>query len=83
MCDLYASGLLVRTRGGKVIGLLVRRPVDELPQAGHRVGAHQGVAAERPAVHHSDVQRRMEQLVLGQILQNIVYFSNARFLKRA
>lgn len=53
---------------GPVVGLLVCRPVDELPQAGDGVGADQRVAAEGPAVHHPDVQRRVKQLVLGQIL---------------
>lgn len=53
-----------------VVGLLVCASEDELPQAGHGVGAHQSVASESPAVHHSDVQRRVKQLVLGQILRH-------------
>lgn len=60
----------IQTCRGKVVGLLVCWPVDELPEAGHSVGADQGVASKRPAVHHSDVQRRVEQLILWQILQN-------------
>jgi hypothetical protein len=54
---------------GPVVGGLVGGAVDEPPEAGDGVGAHQGVAAERPAVHHSDVQRRVEQLVLREVLQ--------------
>lgn len=53
---------------GVVVGLLVCCPVDELPQAGDSVRADQSVAAKSPAVHHSDVQRRVKQLILRQIL---------------
>lgn len=60
--------VLVHTGSRKVIGLLVCGPVDELAQAGDRDGTNQSVAAEGPAVHHPDVQRRMKQLVLRQIL---------------
>lgn len=51
-----------------VVGLLVWAPEDELAQAGHSVRAHQSVAAKSPAVHHSDVERRVKQLVLRKIL---------------
>lgn len=32
------------------------------------MGADQGVAAEGPAVHHADVQGRVQELVLGEVL---------------
>lgn len=51
-----------------VVGSLVRPPEDELPQAGDGVRAHQSVASKSSAVHHSDVERRVKQLVLRQIL---------------
>lgn len=60
---------------GPAVGLFVCRPVDELAQAGHSVGADQSVAAESPAVHHSDVQRRVQQLILRQILTHKIHDS--------
>lgn len=54
-----------------VVGLLVWAPEDELAQAGHSVRAHQSVAAESPAVHHSDVEWWVKQLVLRQILTHV------------
>ena len=54
---------------GPVAGGLVRGAVDETPQAGDSVGAHQGVATKRPAVHHPDVQRRVQELVLRKVLR--------------
>ena len=59
------------TCGVPVIGLFVGSPVDELAQGGDGVGAHQGVAAEGPAVDHADVEGRMQQLVLRQVLRRI------------
>lgn len=61
------------TCSGPAVGLFVCRPVDELAQAGHGVGADQSVASESPAVHHSDVQRRVQQLVLRQILTHKIH----------
>ena len=58
----------VSTCAGPVVGALVWRAVDEVSQAGDSVGAHQGVAPERTAVHHTDVEGRVEQLVLRQVL---------------
>lgn len=57
------------TCAGPVVGGLVGGAVDEPPEAGDGVGAHQGVAAKRPAVHHPNVEGRVEQLVLRQVLQ--------------
>lgn len=51
-----------------VVDLLVLSPVDKFPQAGDRVGANQSVATKSPAVHHSDVQWRVKQLIFWQIL---------------
>lgn len=70
-----------------VVGPLVWPPEDELPQAGHGVRAHQSVASKSPAVHHSDVERRVKQLVLRQILmhanRNTLYCpSKQHFLQR-
>lgn len=47
---------------------MVRGPVDEAPQGADGVGADQGVAAEGPAVHHADVQGRVQELVLREVL---------------
>lgn len=66
-----AKGSIVQlfdTCVGPVVGLLVSSPVDEPPQGGDSVGADQSVPAKSPAVHHSDVQRRVEQLILRQVL---------------
>ena len=60
--------MLLVTRHVPVLGLLVWWAVDELSEGADGVGAHQGVAPEGPAVHHPDVQRRVEQLVLWEIL---------------
>lgn len=60
----------IQTCCGKTVALFVCWPVDEFPKAGHSVGANQGETSESPAVHHSDVQWRVKQLVLWQILQN-------------
>ena len=66
----YGVGPVIRpTRGGPVVGLLVGGSVDELAHAGDGVGAHEGVAAECPTVHHPDVERGVEQLVLREVLQ--------------
>lgn len=64
---LSATMLLV-TRHVPVLGLLVWRAVDEFSEGADGVGAHQGVAPEGPAVHHPDVQGRVEQLVLREVL---------------
>lgn len=66
--NIHLLQVLVYTCSGPVVGLLVIRPVDELPQAGDSIGANQSVAPKSPAVHHSDVQRRVKQLILRQIL---------------
>lgn len=60
--------LQVYTRCIIVVGLLVWPPVDEFPQGGDSIGTNQSVATKRPAVHDSDVQWRVKQLVLWQIL---------------
>lgn len=52
-----------------MLSLLIGRTVDEFPQGVDGVAAHEGVTPKGPAVHHPDVQRRMEELVFGQILQ--------------
>lgn len=54
-----------------VVGLLVWAPEDELAQAGDSVRAHQSVAAESPAVHHPNVEGRVKQLILRQILAHV------------
>lgn len=58
----------VSTCCGPVVGGLVWSTVDETSQAGHSVSAHQDVAAEGSAVHHPDVERRMEKLVFWKVL---------------
>lgn len=60
-----------RTRGVPVGRRAVWGPVDEAPQRADGVGTHQGVAAEGPAVHHSDVQGRVQQLVLREVLGDV------------
>lgn len=55
--------LSVSTCGGPVVGVLVWSAVDETSQAAHSVGPHQDVTAEGSAVHHPDVERRMEKLI--------------------
>lgn len=49
-------------------GRAVWGPVDEAPKGADGVGAHQGVAAEGPAVHHSDVQGRVQEFILRKVL---------------
>lgn len=51
-----------------VLGFLIWWAVDELSEGADGMGAHQGVAPKSPAVHHSDVQRWVEQLILWEIL---------------
>lgn len=43
-------------------------PVDEAPKGADSMGAHQGVAAKGPAVYNSDVQGRVQEFVLRQVL---------------
>lgn len=59
----------VSTCSGPVVGGLVWRAVDEAPQGGDSVGPHQDVTAECPAVHHPDVERRVEKLILWKVLR--------------
>lgn len=63
----WASGC-GRTHGVPAGGRAVWGPVDETPQRADSMGAHQRVAAEGPAVHHPDVQGRVQQLVLWKVL---------------
>lgn len=51
-----------------VVGVLICGTVDELAERRDCVGAHQCVAAEGTAVHHTDVEWRVQELILGQIL---------------
>lgn len=60
--------LSVSTCSGPVVGGLVWSAVDETPQAADSVGPHQDVTAKRPTVHHPDVERRVEELVLRKVL---------------
>ena len=57
------------TCSGPVVGGLVWGAVDETSQAADGVGPHQDIAAKRAAVHHSDVERRVEKLILWQVLR--------------
>lgn len=57
------------TCSGPVIGVLVRGGVDETSQAGDSMRPNQDVTAERPAVHHTDVERRVEKLILWKVLR--------------
>lgn len=59
-----------QTCSGKTVALFVSWPVDELPQTCYSNGANQGVASKSPAVDHSNIQWRVEQLILWQILQD-------------
>lgn len=34
------------------------------------MGAHQGVSSKGPAVHHADVQGRVQQLILREVLRD-------------
>lgn len=52
-----------------MVGGLVWGTVDETPQAGDGVGTHQDVTTKRTTVHHSDVERRVEQLILWEVLE--------------
>lgn len=36
------------------------------------MGPHQDVTAESPAVHHPDVQRRVEELIFRKVLRDKV-----------
>lgn len=56
------------TRGVPGGGRVVRGPIDEASQGADGVRADQGVAAEGPAVHHADVQGRVQELVLREVL---------------
>lgn len=67
-CCVKWLQVLIHTCSGPVVGLFVCCPVDEFPQAGHSMRTNQSVAAESPAIHHSDVQRWVKQLILRQIL---------------
>jgi len=58
----------VSTCSGPVAGGLVWGAVDETPQAADSVRPHQGIAAKCPAVHHPDVERRVEKLILWKVL---------------
>lgn len=62
------TAMLLVTCHVPVLGLLVWGAVDEFSEGADGVGAHQGVAPEGPAVHHPDVQGRVEQLVLREVL---------------
>lgn len=66
--DILNKKILVNTCCRVVVRLLVCSPVDEFPQRGDSIGTNQSVATKSPAVHHSDVQRRVKQLILWQIL---------------
>lgn len=57
------------TCSGPVVGGLVWGTVDETPQAADGVGPHQDVAAKRTAVHHPDIERRVEKFILWQVLR--------------
>lgn len=59
----------VSTCSGPVVGRLVWSAVDETSQAGDSMRPHQDVTAKRPAVHHPDVERRVEKLILWKVLR--------------
>lgn len=60
--------LSVSTCSGPVVGWLVRGAIDEASQAGDSVRTHQDVAAKRSAVHHPDVERRVQEFVFWKVL---------------
>lgn len=62
------TAMLLVTCHVPVLGLLVWGAVDEFSEGADGVGAHQGVAPEGSAIHHPDVQGRVEQLVLREVL---------------
>lgn len=74
--NMHIFSYFFQTCSGKTVALFVCWPVDELPQAGHSGGANQGETSKSPAVYHSNVQWRVEQLVLWQILQNYIVITS-------
>lgn len=59
----------VSTCSGPVVGGFVWGAVDETSQTGDSMGPHQDVSAKCPAVHHPDVERRVEKLILWKVLR--------------
>jgi len=51
-----------------VLGFLIWWTVDELSEGADGVGTHQSVTPESPAVHHPDVERWVEKLILWEVL---------------
>lgn len=51
-----------------VLGFLIRGVVDEFSEGADGVGPHQSVTPESPAVHHPDVERWVEKLILWEVL---------------
>lgn len=51
-----------------VVGMLVCGTIDKPAECTDSIGAHQCVAAEGTAVHHTDVERRVQKLIFRQVL---------------